>query len=466
MPDEPQDPIILVPADRTSRRGDATVDDIGGDDPGARRGWWLVAGIAGVLVVGALVVNSQIDGTDQADESELASSELAEEADSESDEQAADEPLPAQDLDGGSAGDSTTATDAAVDPDNAPDNADIEHPVSGVEPHIPSRVRSDEPGPPAGICTGEFVGSFLELPLRFADTKPEGIDHLTWSPDCRQIAFRVGSTLWTADGDGTGDLPFLTAQHGLSAPAWSPDSEWIAFSQSAIVNGERASHIFVVRPDASGLGQITSGAVFDQRPSWSPDGAQIIFSRRARVGPAPAVSEGDDELSDAGSSDAGSSDAGPAVAEPDNRPIDQHLVVVDRADGTETLLAAGGEWEEAPTWSPDGEWIAFNSVDAIWTMHPDGSGLQRATEALAANSASWSPDGSLFAVVRDWQDDRGTLVIVEFDSLSEIVGVVSARGSAPDIAPTLGWTSDSQRVVFYKPDDDVRHWAYSVESPY
>ena len=454
MPEEPQDPIILVPADGSSPRGEVTVDDVGGD-PRSRRGWWLVAGIAGVLVVGALVVNSQIDGVDQVEESELASSEAA---DSAPDGQAAVEPPPAEDPDG--VGDSTTANDTVVDPDNAPDNGDVEHPVSGVEPHIPSRIRSDELGPPAEICTGEFVGNFLELPLRFAATKPEGIEHLTWSPDCRRLAFRVGSTLWTADGDGTGDLPFLTAQHGLSSPAWSPSGEWIAFSQSAIVDGERASHIFVVRPDASGLAQITSGAVFDQRPSWSPDGAQIIFSRRVRVGPTPAVAD-DNELSDTGPSGDGS-----AVAQPDNRPIDQHLVVVNLTDSTETPLAAGGEWESAPTWSPGGEWIAFNSAGAIWTMHPDGSDLQRATDALEANSASWSPDGSRFATVRDWQDDRGTLVIVEFDSLSEIVGVVSARGSAPEIAPALGWTSDGRRVVFHAADDDDRHWAYSVESPY
>ncbi len=457
MPDEPQDPIILVPADGSSPRGEVTVDDVGGD-PGSRRGWWLVAGIAGVLVVGALVVNSQIDGVDQVEESELASSEAA---DSAPDGQAAAEPPPAEDPDSGGVGDSTTANDTVVDPDNG----DVEHPVSGVEPHIPSRVRSDELGPPAGICTGEFTGSFLELPLRFADTKPEGIEHLTWSPDCRRLAFRVGSTLWTADGDGTGDLPFLTAQHGLSSPAWSPSGEWIAFSQSAIVDGERASHIFVVKPDASGLGQITTGAVFDERPSWSPDGTKIIFSRRARVGPAPGIADGDSGPSDTGPSDTGPSDDGSAVAESDDRPIDQFLVVVDLASGTGTALAAGGEWESAPTWSPGGEWIAFNSAGAIWTMHLDGLGLQRATDALGANIASWSPDGSRFAAVRDWQDDRGTLVIVEFDSLSEIVGVVSARGSAPEIAPALGWTNDGRRVVFHKTDDDGRHWAYSVESP-
>ena len=444
MPAEPEDPVVLVPLEPADG-GSSTVEIRQGTD-GPRKRWWQVAVVAGVLLIAAVAVNSQLGTDPVADDAETAEDVGDERADGSSPDDPSvpeattaesDTPAPPEpDVSGDErvgAGDETVA-----EPSQA--FGEPEHPVSGVEPHIPSRVRSDEPGPPAQFCAGGFSATRFQLPLRFASTKPEGVDYLSWATDCRRMVFRVGSTLWVADADGTSDLPFLTAQHGLSAPAWSPDGQWIAFSQGAIVDGERASHIYIVQPDALGLAQVTDGVVLDQDPAWSPDGTRIAFSRRVR---AP---DGNNEGQ-----------------------FDQYIVVVEVNTGSEQVLTAGGEHESAPSWSPDGESVSYRSGGSLMQL-----GLNDAVEferlaGVVGRGASWSPNGSRVAVFRDWFDGRTKIVVSDLPGLypgdQHVIAVESLEQASPSVVPTLQWNADGQRLLFHGSDTPAIHWAYSIVVP-
>ena len=446
MPAEPDDPVVLVPLEPSAGGSVNAGSRPDPDAEGPRKRWALAAAVAVVLLIAGVLVSSQF-GSDPADNN----AEVAEDG---SDPNAdGSSPGPTQVPEAPAAGPAPTeqpapdpaADESTDDKDDAsaelsPAFGEPEHPVSGVEPYIPSRVRPDEPGPPAEVCEGTLPALRIQLPLRFASTKPDGVEQLTWSPDCRRVVFRVGPTLWVADGDGTRDMPFLTAQHGLSAPVWSPDSQWIAFSQGAIVDGERASHIFIVLPDGLRLAQITHGAVLDRDPAWSPDESRIALARRVRVTDA---------------------DGGTQFV--------HRIVVVDMLNGGEQEVASSAERMSAPSWSPDGGAIAYRVGGELRALRLDDPSHSNLLVGVVGGPGSWSPDGSRVAAFRDWIDGGATILVSDLPGLYPgDLHVISVRGveqASLSMVPALQWSADGQRLFFSDSASPTSHWAYSIVVP-
>ena len=444
MPAEPDGPVVLVPLEPTDG-GSARVESRQGADRPRKR-WWLVATAAVALLIAAVAVSSQFGADTASDHAEVAEDESEPDVGASSADESEVPEAPAAD----SAPTEQRVPDPAAD-DSTDDEGDVsaelsqafgepEHPVSGVEPYIPSRVRLDEPGPPADVCRGVLPALRIQLPLRFASTKPEGVDQMSWSPDCRRIVFRVGSTLWVADGDGTSDLPFLTAQHGLSSPSWSPDSQWIAFSQGAIVDAERASHIFMVLPDGLGLAQITHGAVLDRDPSWTTDESRIAFARRVRVTDADGGTE-----------------------------FVHRIVVVDLLSGDEQEVASSVERMSAPSWSPDGGAIAYRVGGELRALRLDDQSHSTLLVGVVGGRGSWSPDGSRVAAFRDWIDGGATILVSDLPGLypgdQHVISVQGIEQASLSMVPALQWSADGQRLIFSDSASPTSHWAYSIVVP-
>jgi hypothetical protein len=101
-----------------------------------------------------------------------------------------------------------------------------------------------------------------------------------WSPDGTKIAFVMWegttSSLKVMNLDGTA---VTTLRHGqVGFPSWSPDGQRLAFMEYVPqpAPGVGASNLFTIRPDGTGLEQLTYVTdVVD--PSWSPDGSRIAF---------------------------------------------------------------------------------------------------------------------------------------------------------------------------------------------
>jgi Tol biopolymer transport system component len=163
----------------------------------------------------------------------------------------------------------------------------------------------------------------------------------------------------------------LTSSTATSVrPAWSQDGKSIAFQS----NRDGPYHIYVMNADGTNLRQITSGNDNDDRhPNWSPDGKTI------------AVDTGSE--------------------------IRREIALIDVATKNRTLITKLGMTAQFPSFSPDGQTIAFflynlGTMD-LWTVAKDGSKTAPVTKDLATeannqctfacHAARWSPNGSSVA---------------------------------------------------------------------
>ena len=252
-----------------------------------------------------------------------------------------------------------------------------------------------------------------------------------WSPDCRRVGF-IGlndeglARLFTAKADGS-DRMQVSDDSEIASFAWSPDGTRFAFSQWAdfSANGDPAQHLFVINADGSGRKQITRGNFRDATPTWSPDGARIAFARR----------------------DLESADTV-------YNTLDVFIAVVNAGGGKVTSLTRGGDRDDAPAWSPDGQRIAYNSDGSVWVIRADGS-EPRLIEGgpFVSRGVTWSPAGDELAYHRlEFLEDgrrRSRLVRTSLDG-SSTKTVASYSGTSGSLL-RIGWpqwSPDGASILF------------------
>lgn len=137
-------------------------------------------------------------------------------------------------------------------------------------------------------------------------------------------------------------------------------------------------------------------------------------------------------------------------------------------DGEVTRLTRGGGWNGNPTWSPDGQWIMFDSsrdgpnaaARNLFVVRPDGTALRRVTRQPGySGQPSWAPDGKRVAFVFGLPHAAGNI----FAMLPDGTGSYQLTHQEGDEwrSATYGrWSPDSTRIVFRvfepHPDKDVR----------
>jgi hypothetical protein len=126
----------------------------------------------------------------------------------------------------------------------------------------------------ADVATGHVTE--LASTASTASTASYGADAPRWSPDGTRLIFtreeggrQPGGGLFMVDVDGTDLHQFVPMELYAILPRWSPDGSLIAFESLAADKQD----IFVVRPDGTGLRQVTSDGY--AWPAWTADGRLV-----------------------------------------------------------------------------------------------------------------------------------------------------------------------------------------------
>ena len=128
----------------------------------------------------------------------------------------------------------------------------------------------------ADVATGQITE--LASTASLASTDSFGGDTPRWSPDGTRLLFtreeggsQPGGGLFMVDADGTDLHQVVPRDLRALFPRWSPDGSLIAFES---YDADRQGDVYVVRPDGTGLRQVTSGG-YTVWPEWTADGRLV-----------------------------------------------------------------------------------------------------------------------------------------------------------------------------------------------
>lgn len=300
-------------------------------------------------------------------------------------------------------------------------------------------------------------------------------DFLGGNYQVRRLDIKTGEVSAVSFGEQSQQLQ--TSSGGMGAPEVSPDGKWLAFIRR-IPDGTTSwkGHVFGPRSalwlrnletghermlmDPVEQDMFEGGKVLRHFPgyAWSADGRTIFLTQGGRfhrvdvasgaVTPIPFSARVQRTISELANFQAKPDDQPFAVkftrwqsASPDGRKLAFQAVgriwVMDLPNGTPQRVTPAGfvPFEYGPSWSPDGQYIAFTSwedtVSAhVWKVRASGGSPEQLTRVAGEyTNPTWNPSGTELVVSRGAGESRHGRGIV-WNQYWDLVRVPAAGGEA------------------------------------
>ena len=281
--------------------------------------------------------------------------------------------------------------------------------------------------------------------------------NVVWRPDGKKIGYLVAGSMYEMNPDGTAIKPVQDAPEGISGFSYSPDGKHIVYIKEVKINPtvqdlhpdlpkanariiddlmyrhwdswlDTFSHVFIAQYNKGKISD--SKDIMTEEPwespirpfggmeqiAWSPDGSKLVYTSRKKEGAEYAKSTNSD------------------------------LYQYDLKSGNTINLSSGMMgYDINPTFSPDGKWLAWESMERdgyeadknrLFLMNTASMEKSYITEGFDQNvhSLAWSSSSMAIWFISDW---HATDEIYKYDlSNNEITKLTEGIHNYAQVFPT------------------------------